>query len=789
MNLGESPNYIRQDISLIGNPPPIEDLNDSQSTMLPSSASLTASPFAQCDRSFKRCTLNTLPRNTNELKRTKLPLSLIIEPYPRGEFETVDVPLISHGVITRCMKCKTFINPFVRFLDNGFKWQCNICYLNNDVPPSYDWDHVNQQNVDRWSRPELNFGCVDYVATADFMSRPPQPPVYLFIIDTSAESIRTGMIKVMGEAILSSLNQIPNNDGRTKVGFITVDHAIGFYNLSGKEQPELLIVSDIDDIYIPRAATDLVVYLSEAKNVVSELLSRFESNSMFNSDTMYSKSCLGTALQVGRRLLSATGGKIICFQASLPNIGPGALSAAVIHEQNSTQGVISSISEPTSEFYKRFSEECVRSHVCVDMFVFGSQNIDVATFNVVPKFTGGQTHYFPGFNSHNNGDRDKLKHEIQKLLQEEIGLEAIMRTRCSPGLVAKEFHGNFTYQEPDILVLPNVPRDGSYCIDLSIERELQGDFAYMQTCMLFTTSFGERCIRVMTISLPIAKGYSEIFQSADQVGIVRALTHQAINRAVSNNLQNGKQFLVNSVLSIMDAYTKEILGSNSATQLKICRSLSMLPALILGVLKSEMFNDTRLIPMNIIMQSTILLRTLPMRSWANFAYPTFYAIHNMPLQAGTYDKDKKCIMPPRVNLSSNRIERHGCYLIENGQRILLWIGAEAVPQLCRDLFDVDNISTLGSGQIADLPVLKTQFSERVRRIIQALRSDLRFTNFYPTLYLVKEDGDPLLRNLFMTHLLDDRQQYSIPLSKTQQETINSGMSYFEFLSFIKHKCN
>jgi protein transport protein SEC24 len=194
-------------------------------------------------------------------------------------------------------------------------------------------------------------------------------------------------------------------------------------------------------------------------------------------------------------------------------------------------------------------------------------------------------------------------------LQEEVGLEAIMRTRCSPGLITREFHGNFTYQEPDILVLPNVPRNGSYCIDLSIERELQGDFAYMQTCMLFTTCFGERCIRVMTVALPIAKGLSEVFQSADQVGIARALTHQgnrniyiyiyteqlinevflAIDRTVSSNLQSGRQFLIHSVLSVMDSYNKEVKGSSSPTQLNICRSLSMLPALVLGILKSVSF--------------------------------------------------------------------------------------------------------------------------------------------------------------------------------------------------------
>lgn len=147
----------------------------------------------------------------------------------------------------------------------------------------------------------------------------------------------------------------------------------------------------------------------------------------------------------------------------------------------------------------------------------------------MPRFTGGQTHYYPGFNAHNQGDREKLLLEIKKLMKEEIGLEAIIRTRCSPGLVCKSYHGNFSFQEPDIFVLPNVPRDASYCVDLAIERELQGDLAYVQTCMLFTTSFGERCIRVMTTCLPVTKKITDVFYAADQSSCVRAMAYQGTN--------------------------------------------------------------------------------------------------------------------------------------------------------------------------------------------------------------------------------------------------------------------
>lgn len=76
---------------------------------------------------------------------------------------------------------------------------------------------------------------------------------------------------------------------------------------------------------------------------------------------------------------SPTGGKIVCFQASLPNMGIGALTPS--KQPLSTGDNL--LLEPTSDFYRAFSEECVKSHVCADMFVFGSQNIDLATLSKV----------------------------------------------------------------------------------------------------------------------------------------------------------------------------------------------------------------------------------------------------------------------------------------------------------------------------------------------------------------------------------------------------------------------
>ena len=62
------------------------------------------------------------------------------------------------------------------------------------------------------------------------MVRPPQPPVYVFVIDVSATASQSGMIESCVRAIRDSLDELPGLP-RTLVGFITFDSSVHFYNL------------------------------------------------------------------------------------------------------------------------------------------------------------------------------------------------------------------------------------------------------------------------------------------------------------------------------------------------------------------------------------------------------------------------------------------------------------------------------------------------------------------------------------------------------------------------------
>lgn len=100
------------------------------------------------------------------------------------------------------------------------------------MPSFFDWNPYTNERVDRKQRPELCYGVIDYVAPQEYMVRPPQPVVFLFIIDVSYAAVQSGMLAIAVHSILNSLDRIPNSDDRTRIGFITVDRLYHFYNLS-----------------------------------------------------------------------------------------------------------------------------------------------------------------------------------------------------------------------------------------------------------------------------------------------------------------------------------------------------------------------------------------------------------------------------------------------------------------------------------------------------------------------------------------------------------------------------
>lgn len=770
MGMGQKPLHLTTTNLLTSPPDPRELVRPPPEIRLPANACITTSPYANADPSYQRCTINAIPTTSSMLNKSKIPLGLVITPYRTLKEGEPPVPVVTDTVIARCRRCRTYINPYVQFIDNGNRWRCCMCSMSNEVPQLFDWDQIRNQPGDRWARDELNHSVVEFVAPTEYMVRPPQPAVYVILIDVSHTAVQSGMVATATRTILENLDRIPNEDERTKVAIIAYDISLYFFSMPpGTTESTMLVVSDVDDVFLPKP-TDLLINLTEARQSLESLLGRI--NDMFQ-DNHTVGSAMGPALQAGFKLMAPIGGKIMVLSSSLPNVGAGSLKN---REDLKILGTSkeSGLLQAASPFYKTFAIECSRAQVSVDMFLFSAAYQDVASLACLPHYTSGQTYFYPAFNAARSEDAIKFAHEFGEVLAMPIMLEAVMRVRASKGLRMASFHGNFFVRSTDLLAMPAVPTDQSYAIEIQIEDTLTQPFVVLQTAVLHTTCHGERRIRVITLALPTTSSLTEVFASADQVAIATLLANKAVERSLTHKLEDARDAVHQRLVEILSSYKSSMTsaGAGANAQLAISENLRMLPVLILGLLKNVGIRQSAQIPPDLRAYAQALLTTLPSQTLIPYIHPTFFSLHNMQPEAGTVG-EQGVILPTPLPLTSERLERHGLYLIEDGQTIFLWIGRDAVPQLVMDVFNLPNYEVLRGGKTT-LPVLDNDFSQRVNAIIQKTR-EMRRGVYYPHLYVVKEDGEPPLRLWALSCLIQDRADV-LP-------------SYQQFIGQLKDKVN
>ncbi|KAL2351648.1 transport protein-like protein SEC24 [Cryomyces antarcticus] len=740
-------------------PPPI---------ILPSNASVTPSPDANCPPKYVRSTLNAVPTTHSLLKKSKLPFALVIQPYTSLHDSEDPVPVAPDQVISRCRRCRSYINPFASFLDHGHRWRCNMCNLTNDVPQAFDWDTAQQKSIDRWQRPELNYAVCEFIAPQEYMVRPPQPLVYLFLFDVSYASVTSGLLATSARCILESLDRIPNADRRTRLGFMAVDSSLHYFSIprdgSGSGESRMLVVSDLDEPFLP-TPEDLLVNLAECKENIETFLSKLQS--MFQN-TQNGGSCMGSALRAGHKLISPVGGKITVLTAALPNMGYGKLE---VREDKKILGTSkeSSLLQTANGFYKSFAVECSKNQVSIDMFLFSSQYQDVASLSNLPRYTGGQTYFYPAWNAARTEDAIKFATEFSDYLSSEIGLEAVLRVRATTGLRMSTFYGNFFNRSSDLCAFPAFPRDQAYVVEVAIDETITKAFVCMQAAVLHTTCNGERRIRVMTLSLPTTQNLADVYASTDQQAIVAYFSHKAVERALGSGLDAARDALQAKVVELLQTYKEELAGGNmGGGGLQFPQNLRGLPVLFLGLMKNLGLRKSAQIPSDLRSAALCLLSTLPLPLMMQYIYPRLYSLHDMPDNAGVPDANTGDIaLPPPCNLSSERLVPYGLYLIDDGQTQFLWVGRDAVPALIHDVFGVADKTMLKQCK-ATLPVIENEFNERVRAVVEKSR-DHRAKGVgsivVPPLYIIREDGEPSLRLWALTLLVEDRADQGVSLGQ------------------------
>ncbi|XP_036199436.1 protein transport protein Sec24B isoform X9 [Myotis myotis] len=711
-----------------------------------------------CSPDSFRCTLTNIPQTQALLTKAKLPLGLLLHPFR----DLTQLPVITSNTIVRCRSCRTYINPFVSFIDQR-RWKCNLCYRVNDVPEEFMYNPLTRSYGEPHKRPEVQNSTVEFIASSDYMLRPPQPAVYLFVLDVSHNAVEAGYLTILCQSLLENLDKLPG-DSRTRIGFVTFDSTIHFYNLQeGLSQPQMLIVSDIDDVFLP-TPDSLLVNLHESKELIKDLLNALPN--MF-TNTRETHSALGPALQAAFKLMSPTGGRVSVFQTQLPSLGAGLLQSREDPNQRSSTKVVQHLG-PATDFYKKLALDCSGQQTAVDLFLLSSQYSDLSSLACMSKYSAGCIYYYPSFHStHNPSQAEKLQKELKRYLTRKIGFEAVMRIRCTKGLSMHTFHGNFFVRSTDLLSLANINPDAGFAVQLSIEESLTDtSLVCFQTALLYTSSKGERRIRVHTLCLPVVSSLADVYAGVDVQAAICLLANMAVDRSISTSLSDARDALVNAVVDSLSAYSSTV--SNLQHSVLIApSSLKLFPLYVLALLKQKAFRTGTSTRLDDRVYAMCQIKCQPLVHLMKMIHPNLYRIDRLIDEGAIHVNDRVVPQPPLQKLSAEKLTREGAFLMDCGCVFYIWVGKSCDNNFIEDVLGCPNFASIPQ-KMTHLPELDTLSSERTRSFITWLR-DCRPLS--PVLHVVKDESPA--KTEFFQHLIEDRTE--------------AAFSYYEFLLHIQQQ--
>ncbi|XP_075854322.1 protein transport protein Sec24B isoform X2 [Microcebus murinus] len=711
-----------------------------------------------CSPDSFRCTLTNIPQTQALLNKAKLPLGLLLHPFR----DLTQLPVITSNTIVRCRSCRTYINPFVSFIDQR-RWKCNLCYRVNDVPEEFMYNPLTRSYGEPHKRPEVQNSTVEFIASSDYMLRPPQPAVYLFVLDVSHNAVEAGYLTILCHSLLENLDKLPG-DSRTRIGFMTFDSTIHFYNLQeGLSQPQMLIVSDIDDVFLP-TPDSLLVNLYESKELIKDLLNALPN--MF-TNTRETHSALGPALQAAFKLMSPTGGRVSVFQTQLPSLGAGLLQSREDPNQRSSTKVVQHLG-PATDFYKKLALDCSGQQTAVDLFLLSSQYSDLASLACMSKYSAGCIYYYPSFHyTHNPSQAEKLQKDLKRYLTRKIGFEAVMRIRCTKGLSMHTFHGNFFVRSTDLLSLANINPDAGFAVQLSIEESLTDtSLVCFQTALLYTSSKGERRIRVHTLCSPVVSSLADVYAGVDVQAAICLLANMAVDRSVSSSLSDARDALVNAVVDSLSAYGSTVSNLQHSA-LVAPSSLKLFPLYVLALLKQKAFRTGTSTRLDDRVYAMCQIKSQPLVHLMKMIHPNLYRIDRLTDEGAVHVNDRVVPQPPLQKLSAEKLTREGAFLMDCGSVFYIWIGKGCDNNFIEDVLGYPNFASIPQ-KMTHLPELDTLSSERARSFITWLRDSRPLS---PVLHVVKDESPA--KTEFFQHLIEDRTE--------------AAFSYYEFLLHVQQQ--
>eukprot|EP00002_Diphylleia_rotans_P001694 TRINITY_DN10952_c0_g1_i3.p1 TRINITY_DN10952_c0_g1~~TRINITY_DN10952_c0_g1_i3.p1 ORF type:complete len:1060 (+),score=145.96 TRINITY_DN10952_c0_g1_i3:58-3237(+) len=587
------------------NPPYLRDLSVRNQNLSHQAYALDRSS----NEEFIAMSVNALPNRPDLFTTSRIPFGVLVTPF--GSFtKQQELPLAAHppsGII-RCKECRSYLNPFCSFSDQGQKWTCNICYLVNDVPSDYyaSLDSLGRR-IDADQRVELKYGSFEYVATSDYYTRDPEPSTFLFLIDTSHKSNSRDSLVFVTDAIKKSIFKI-SKDSTTKhrVGILTFDEYLRFYYISSKSGLiREYVVTDLSNITIP-FPTGFFVDLKENLVSITKILDQIPNMSIKNARE---KCHLAPAVYASLKIMGSSGGKVLLFQTS-------PMSKYDV-------GVSASGQPPTSQAENpydipRLAPLFASAFVSIDYYVL-SDHIDIEMMSHIIFKTGGIVRKFQDYQTPQ--ELVRIENAIENTFSTYVCRECVMRIRCCPEFRLSGFNGSHFMKTPDLSLLGHSQPDRTYSAMIEPNaKTIQSHMFSLQVAMLYVTSDGVRKVRIHNLAIPIVKTLSEIYPAINGQALATLMIKNAAASLNKEDPSKVSEMLTRQVVDMLACYCC-VTNKKSTSSLLIPKSLEFVPLHILSFLKAPLVRSVA-IQKSSLLQFSYEITTRSPEHVLGYLYPT-----------------------------------------------------------------------------------------------------------------------------------------------------------------------
>ncbi|KAF5400452.1 Transport protein Sec24B [Paragonimus heterotremus] len=761
-----------------------------------------------CNPRFIRSSLYAIPTSSDLLKTVGIPFTLTISPF--ATLHPDDQPILvsdmgEQGPV-RCVRCRAYMSPFVCFLDGGRRFQCPLCNGLTEVPTNYfaHLDHTGRR-TDTYHRPELCLGSYELMATAEYCKNNelPKPPVFIFLLDVSQASIRSGLVQLFcSQFVERILPNLPKDEtepeGATsslKVGFITYDHQLHFYSLirdgsvsAGSHstvvngtsdtnfhtqpldyaKPQMHIVADVEDVFVPA----LEGFLIPPDPASIDSLLRLVPTQFCASDppTSAADALLGPAIQAGLEALRAANcpGKLFVFHSNLPSAeAPGKLKNRDDRRLIGTDKE-KSLLTPAVDFYTGLGQVCVEAGCSVDLFLFPNAYTDVATLAEIPRLTAGHLYKYNCFQADLQGEH--FLSDLERAVARPKAFNAVMRVRTSAGIRPVEFFGNCHLPNTTDIELACVDPHMAVTVEIRHDDKLQDkDAAFIQAACLYTSLSGQRKLRIHNLSLATTSSIPEVFRICELDTHLNWLCKWSMRALCSRAHPHVMDELTTRTAHTLTAYRRHCSGGPGDTgagpgELVLPQNMKLYPLYVQCLMKTDAFMPADNISIDERAWLMFLVNGMDVKQSAAYLYPRIYPVHNL-----APNFEGQLVYPPAaIRCSYEWLQPDGAYLLENGTNLFLWIGTNLPAEWIQAVFNVASARHFEPERIYDLPQLENDISHNLRYIIHRIHEE----HSRHMRLIVVRPGDKL-EGCFKRFLVEDRHS-------------GNTVSYVEYLCHI-HK--